>query len=669
MKRNTIKSYVIPLFLSFLSIIVLLIPGTATANAAATKVDTFDFGPKNDLKFNWNKSLTSLSQLTTNNSSIKKGTINKVGPNTSSAILGKWYLAWNKGDLKTGDHLKINYKNMGTFQGKAIDLDLDLSTFTTGDNKYDAFNEIIIDGKSYKNFIWFYPNSSILDGFTYNGFGISGGTFNFKYTSDGTAVDLGSSAYITAASLNGRNATAVNGSAFLHQEFVGYEKMGSNPYYVTKNTALGEYTNPITKSGTVVGGIASTDANFVDAVGDPGYTKGAVTYKVVGKNPKFTIGTTAFNQWITFGTTPIWNTNPEKPTKQVFNKPGTDAAANNIDKTMIAKGSDVYYHINQKFGALGTAADNLTKYSSFTITDTFDNTKMDFKSGRLLLKNGSTFTVADAAGTIKVSGNKVTYTASSGFLNNNSTYGKTYVLELYMKAKTDASLIAKNTATTNFNNRYPQDTNTVENYFPKTPTKKVTQDGKDVNGRNRGQKGSSTAPLKTGSVVEYTVNYPFHKKGTDTNSDHYKSLKINDPLDSRLRYETGSAKIIDNSTKQDITDQGTMKYDEATKTLSWEASAAWLAATPLDGRSIDLVFKAKLPSTDQFDIKNKATVTVDGFQESTNEVINGVDYYLPNLVIPKTGNTHLIKLSLISVMGLIFSALVFVIGKLKNKVK
>ncbi|MDT2482635.1 isopeptide-forming domain-containing fimbrial protein [Enterococcus avium] len=668
MKKNIIKNCVIPLLFSFLTILMVFVSGS-TAHAAAQKVDSFDFGPKNSLKFNGNKSLTSTSQLSSTNSAVKKGVITKVGPNTDSAILGNHYLAWNKGDLKSGDHLKINYKNMGTFKGKAIDLTLDLSGFTTGDNKYDAFHEIIIDGKSYKNFIWFYPSTSILDGFTYSGFGISSATFNFKYTDGSGDVTLDDTSYMTIGSLNGRNAVAVNGSKFLHQEFTGYEKMGSNPYYLTKNTALAEYTNPITKSGNVVGGIATTDANFVDAVGDPGYTRGAVTYKLTGKNPKFTLGTTAFNQWTTMSTANNWNAYPEKPVKQVFNKPGTENAENNIDKKMIAKGSDVYYHITQKFGSLGSGGDQLTRYSSFTITDTFDNTKMDYKSGRLLLKNGSTFTVADAAGTIKLSGNKVTYTASSGFLNNNSTYGKTYVLELYMKAKTDASLIAKNTATTNFNNRYPQDTNTVENYFPKTPTKKVTQDGKDVNGRNRGQKGSSTAPLKTGSVVEYTVNYPFHKKGTDTNSDHYKSLKINDPLDSRLRYETGSAKIIDNSTKQDITDQGTMKYDEATKTLSWEASAAWLAATPLDGRSIDLVFKAKLPSTDQFDIKNKATVTVDGFQESTNEVINGVDYYLPNLVIPKTGNTHLIKLSLISVMGLIFSALVFVIGKQKNKVK
>lgn len=667
MKKNIIKSYAIPLFLSFLSIIMVLLSGSTTANAAATKVDTFDFGPKNSLKFNWNKALTSTGQLSSSRSTVIKGTISKVGPNTDSAILGNYFLAWEKFGLVSGDHLYIDYKNMGTFKGKPIDLRLDLSGFTTGNNKYDAFHEIIVGGKSYKNFMWFYPNSSILDGFTYSGFGISSATFNFKYSDGSGDVTLDDSSYMTIGSLNGRNATAVDGSKFLHQEFTGYEKMGSQPYYLTKNTALAEYTNPIMMSGNVVGGIASTDANFVDAVGDPNYTRGAVTYKLTGKNPKFTLGTTAYNQWTTMATANIWSAYPEKPTKQVFNKPGTDAAANNIDKTMIAKGSDVYYHINQKFGALGNGADQLTKYSSFTITDTFDNTKMDYKSGRLLLKNGSTFTVADAAGTIKVSGNKVTYTASSGFLNNNATYGKTYVLELYMKAKTNASLIAKNTATTNFNNRYPQNTNTVENYFPKTPTKKVTQKGKDVNGRNRGEKGSSTAPLKTGSIVEYTVNYPFHKKGVDTNSDHYKSLVIKDVLDARLRYQTGSARVIDNATKKDITDQGTLKYDDAAKTLNWQASAAYLAATPLDGRSIDLVFNAKLPSTQQFDIKNKATVTVDGFQESTNEVVNGVDYYLPNLVIPKTGDTHLIVLTLISMIGIMFSLLVIVIGKKKNK--
>lgn len=668
MKKKKFKNYVLPIILGFLSIVSVFVSGIS-AEAAATKIDTFDFGPKNSLKFNWNKSLSSLSNLTTNNSAIKKGTISKVGPNTNSAILGNWYLAWNKGDLKANDHLKISYKNMGTFQGKPINLELDLSTFTTGDNKYDAFHEIIIDGKSYKNFIWFYPNSSILDGFTYSGFGISGGTLNFKYVSDGSDVTLDDTSYITAASLNGRNATAVNGSAFLHQEFVGYEKMGSNPYYLTTNTALREYTNPITKSGTVVGGVASTDANFVDAVGDPAYTKGAVMYKVTGKSPKFTIGTTAFNQWITFDTSPVWSSYPEKPTKGVYNKPGTEAAANNIDKKMIAKGSDVYYHITQKFGSLGNGSDQLTKYSAFTITDTYDDANMEYKSGRLLLKNGETYTVADAGGTITRSGNKVTYTASTAFLNNNSTYGKTYVLELYMKAKTDAKLIAKNTAVTNFNKRYPQTTNTVENYFPKKPTKKVEQDGKDVDGRNKGEKGSDTAPLKTGSEVVYTVSAPWHKKGTDVNYDHYKTFSIVDPLDSRLTYKEGTAKVIDNSTKEDITDQGTLKYDEAKRTLSWEASAAFLAANSLDGRVIDLVFTCKTPSYKEVDIKNVATVTADGFVESTNEPIIGVDYTFPNLAIPKTGSFHQVKSTLIGAIGLLFSCLVFVIYKKKKTIR
>ncbi|MGG5373444.1 isopeptide-forming domain-containing fimbrial protein [Enterococcus sp. AZ196] len=665
MKIRKLKNYVFTIFLGFLSIVSVLLNGTF-AEAAATKVDTFDFGPKNSLHFNWNKSLTSTAQLSSSRSSVIKGTISKVGPNTDSAILGNYFLAWDKGSLVSGDHLYVDYKNMGTFKGKPIDLRLDLSGFTTGNNKYDAFHEIIVGGKSYKNFMWFYPNSSFLDGFTYSGFGISSATFNFKYTDGSGDVTLDDTSYMTIGSLNGRNATAVNGSAFLHQEFTAYEKMGAQPYYLTKNTALAEYTNPIMMSGNVVGGIASTDANFVDAVGDPNYTRGAVTFKLTGKNPKFTLGTTAFNQWTTMATANIWSAYPEKPTKSVYNKPGTEASENNIDKKMIAKGSDVYYHITQKFGALGNGADQLTKYSAFTITDTFDDTNMEYKSGRLLLKNGNTFTVADAGGTINRSGNKVTYTASTAFLNNNNTYGKTYVLELHMKAKADAKLIAKNTAVTDFNKRYPQPTNTVENYFPKKPTKKVEQEGKDVDGRNKGEKGTDTAPLKTGSEVVYTVSALWHKKGTDINYDHYKTFSIVDPLDSRLTYKDGTAKIYDNSTKKDITDQGTLKYDSATRTLSWEASESFLAANPLDGRVIDLIFTCKTPSNKEVDIKNVATVTADGFVDSTNEPIIGVDYTFPSLSIPNTGSIEQIKSSLVGAMGLIFSCLVYVIYKKKK---
>lgn len=45
---------------------------------------------------------------------------------------------------------------------------------------------------------------------------------------------------------------------------------------------------------------------------------------------------------------------------------------------MIPQGSDVYYHIHQKFDAL--TVNTMNKYKSFKITDTFDSKNFDMVS-------------------------------------------------------------------------------------------------------------------------------------------------------------------------------------------------------------------------------------------------------------------------------------------------
>lgn len=205
---------------------------------------------------------------------------------------------------------------------------------------------------------------------------------------------------------------------------------------------------------------------------------------------------------------------------------------------------------------------------------------------------------ADTGGKLTVSGNTVTYTASDSFLDNAANYGRDYILQLHMKAKNDAKGIAPNVATVTFNNdpnKGTQKTNTVENYFSLKPNKKVEQDGKDVDGRNDGKKGTPTAPLNAGSEVQYLVTQKWHTKGVDIASDHYKQFSIQDPVEARLTYKEGSARVIDMSTGKDITSEGTLTYDSNLRTLKWEASADFLSKNLLDGREIQLIFTAKTP--------------------------------------------------------------------------
>ncbi|MCZ1935513.1 isopeptide-forming domain-containing fimbrial protein, partial [Enterococcus faecium] len=279
-----------------------------------------------------------------------------------------------------------------------------------------------------------------------------------------------------------------------------------------------------------------------------------------------------------------------------------------------------------------------------------------------------TWKKADTGGKLTVSGNTVTYTASDSFLANAANYGRDYILQLHMRAKNDAKGIAPNVATVTFNNdpnKGTQKTNTVENYFSLKPNKKVEQDGKDVDGRNDGKKGTPTAPLNAGSEVQYLVTQKWHTKGVDIASDHYKQFSIQDPVEDRLTYKEGSARVIDMSTGKDITSEGTLTYDSNSRTLKWEASADFLSKNLLDGREIQLIFTAKTPLNEELDIDNQAKVSVESIEKATNVVTIGVKPNLPQIIVPKTGSNHLVLTVIGSILFLTLASLGYVVLKLK----
>ncbi|HGC6049362.1 TPA: isopeptide-forming domain-containing fimbrial protein, partial [Enterococcus faecium] len=368
-----------------------------------------------------------------------------------------------------------------------------------------------------------------------------------------------------------------------------------------------------------------------------------------------------------------WTPQPSKPTKEVFNKANTEEAAHNIDKKVIPQGSDVYYHIHQKFDAL--TVNTMNKYKSFKITDTFDSKNFDmvldgknYDGALWYVEANGTWKKADTGGKLTVSSNTVTYTASDSFLANAANYGRDYILQLHMKAKNDAKGIAPNVATVTFNNdpnKGTQRTNTVENYFSLKPNKKVEQDGKDVDGRNDGKKGTPTAPLNAGSEVQYLVTQKWHTKGVDIALDHYKQFSIQDPVEARLTYKEGSARVIDMSTGKDITSEGTLTYDSNSRTLKWEASADFLSKNLLDGREIQLIFTAKTPLNEELDIDNQAKVSVESIEKATNVVTIGVKPNLPQIIVPKTGSNHLVLTVIGSILFLTLASLGYVVLKLK----
>ena len=173
---------------------------------------------------------------------------------------------------------------------------------------------------------------------------------------------------------------------------------------------------------------------------------------------------------------------------------------------------------------------------------------------------------------------QVKYAAKADTLKNRIKYdGETYELVINVKVNelANQNSVAKNQGTSIIN-KVEKDTNIITVYFPKIPVKEVQQNGKDVNGRNDGKKGTPTAPLNAGSEVQYLVIQKWHTKGVDAASDHYKQFSIQDPIEDRLTYKEGSAQVIDKSTGKDITSEGTLTYDSNSRTLKWEASADFL---------------------------------------------------------------------------------------------
>lgn len=602
-------------------------------------------------------------------------------------------ICWSKvKDLKSTSKIVAHYEKVGTYLGKEIDCDVTFSQFVpqAGINEPSIYQTV--NGTKYYNYLLLEKN--VYRGFYMQSIHAMNVQLGFNYAGTKTKVKLAlpqteiqsqlknkrinlADTFLSVYSLNGQyqqrvswfddNNQSVGERNIDMKEFVGYEKMAQHPYYVTKDTACGEYNAPAQSANKlcskVVGGRAeksySSNGHFTDVVGSDTYHRSGVTFSVQGESPTFMVGANTNNMMFSFDTALLWTPQPEKPRKEVFNKAETEAPENNVDKKIIPQGSDVYYHIHQKFDAL--TVNSMNKYQSFTITDTFDDKNFvieQLSNGQydiaLWTINNNKWTKVDSINDknrLTITGNKITYKASSSFINNAANYGKEYVLELHMKAKNGASGIAPNTATVTFNNdtgRGTQKTNTVENYFPLSPVKQGTQNGVDINGRGANEKDNDY--LNAGSEVDFTIIQSWHKQGLNINDQYYESFSIEDPLEQRLTYKDGSAKVIDENTGKDITEQGVLNYDDNNRLLKWTASKEFLHTNTLDGRIVKLIFKAVTPKKKEVGLINQAKTNINGVGTQTNQIVFGVK---PNLPIPRIARTGSLRVLICCMVSMI----------------
>lgn len=145
-----------------------------------------------------------------------------------------------------------------------------------------------------------------------------------------------------------------------------------------------------------------------------------------------------------------------------------------------------------------------------------------------------------------------------------------------------------------------------------------------------------------GDSINYTITKKMGKFYVDTMTT-YKSFVISDVLPQGVTYQ--SAEVVDGN-GNDLTKQGTLTYDTASRKVNFAMGSTWL--DNIDnylGQNIVLKIKVKADASEQpiKTISNTADVAVDGIKLSSNKVDNviAVPYHVSYKYISGTENKKL----------------------------
>lgn len=638
MKLNFFKKFKTSNFLlALMSLIVgIVIFSPSVAHAAPTKVDPNDtkFADKNNsLLFATDAAHSrALQSVTSSNSSLK------VTEETSQGRDHKVIYWANLNDLKKTDTITITYGEVGFYAGKKVKAQIVLSDFIVGQNYFGT----TVAGK--KNYI--HINYDLPQGFTTSGIRNCTAVMKLTYADTGAAVDLSGDSYISMSSLNGNKELGAGLGEM--REFVSYEKMSSLPYYVTKTTAIGEYTNPVTKSGKVIGGITNpeTDKNFEDKVGAKTFTNATVSFQVKGTNPKFIMGATYGTQWIAFNASTLWSVKPDDPTKVVTNSSGT-----NYNGKTVKVGDTLIYKVSQKTNTLNQ--DLLTKYTKFVIGDPLPK-EVDYVKSHVETTGNTKF---DASGEIKYDSgtHTVVYTANSNTLQNRIGYnGEAYTLvietKVNNKVKEGVDIVDKGYSIINSNEA---ETNKVVNYPPIAPeiTKKIVQNGKEVDQAN----------INYDDYIDYKV-----KVKLPNPSDDAKFI-VTDDVEDVLDLDVSSIKFFDSSNKE-VTNIGTLATDPDTEKWTWTVDNN----DSTRGKVFFVTFRAKIKidyeNFEQY-LDNDGNIVIPN-EATLNTLTSNKVTVIPelppmNISTPRTGSTHTMIIAGAGILLLTLASSIYLYEKKK----
>ena len=136
------------------------------------------------------------------------------------------------------------------------------------------------------------------------------------------------------------------------------------------------------------------------------------------------------------------------------------------------------------------------------------------------------------------------------------------------------------------------------------------------------KKTSQSDMLEAGDKLTYDVTHKFGKFYVDTMTT-FGEYRIEDVLPQGVTYK--SAKVLSGST--DITSKGTLSYDQASRTVSFDMGSTWLSdADNYTGQDITMQIETQVntPVKPIETINNTGSVVIDGITLASNEVKNEV---------------------------------------------
>lgn len=376
----------------------------------------------------------------------------------SDAFKSKHYGNYEKGyasksfvikNPTSADKFTVKWKNVGSYNGKSIDLKMDMLGITYRLNPTAPI--------TMANKIWLDISESPFNGFVNGNMGHFEPEFTFFDSGTGSEINFEGDSYLTFNSLNGNLPNYAG-------EFVNYlnddvsVESSSSTAYLAKDTNIQfkQFTDSSKSSYLNKPVFVGVSDNFVDQLGSDNFTRNSVSFQIKGKRQKFVLGSGLASGWFALSSATVFSTKPENPMKDVLDDQGRS-----VNKQEVLANQKLVYAIDQKVHNLGV--DLLERYSKFEFIDPLPE-EVIFESAKF---------EADPKGAISYDKEKhtVKYQASNDFLQSMPLKGESYRLKINVKVKDDIR------SKTIFKNQGKVVLDTHE-----SPTNKVENKGSDPKG-------------------------------------------------------------------------------------------------------------------------------------------------------------------------------------------